>query len=128
MRRYLADAEGLPLVLSASKGLEKDTGQSMSQVLQEELSAGLHTRIAVLSGPNLAHEIVKGRPASAVVASRHQHVAEAVQETLMSPVFRVYTNDDPLGVELGGALKNIIALGAGICDGMGYGTTARRPS
>jgi glycerol-3-phosphate dehydrogenase (NAD(P)+) len=114
-----------PVVLSASKGLDVNTGKRMSQVLQEELPQRLHRRISVLSGPNLALEIVKGRPASTVVASPQQDAACQAQEMLMSPTFRVYTNGDTIGVELGGALKNIIAIGAGICDGLGYGDNGK---
>ena len=117
--------EGSPLVLSVSKGLERDTGKRMSQILQDELPQRLHRRICVLSGPNLALEIVAGKPASTVVASLEHVVAEEAQSVLMSPYFRVYTNEDTIGVELGGALKNIIALGAGICDGLGYGDNGK---
>lgn len=116
---------GDPIVLSVSKGLEMDTGKRMSQVLEEELPPRLHSRICVLSGPNLALEIVEGKPTSTVVASRRQTVAEEAQQALMSPSFRVYTNEDTIGVELGGALKNIIALGAGLCDGLGYGDNGK---
>ncbi len=124
-KRFLDAVEGSPVVLSATKGLEMETGKRMSQVLEEELPIHLHKRICVLSGPNLAKEIVEGRPASTVVASFHQGVAEDAQKALMSPSFRVYTNDDPIGVELSGALKNIIALGAGICDGLQYGDNGK---
>ena len=125
VKRFLGAAEGWPVVLSATKGLEMETGRRMSLVLEEELPAHLHQRTCVLSGPNLAKEIVEGKPASAVVASFHQGVAEEAQRALMSPSFRVYTNDDPIGVELSGALKNIIALGAGICDGLQYGDNGK---
>ena len=97
----------------------------MSEVMEEELPEQFHDRIGVLSGPNLAREIVRGMPASTVIASRNEEVALRAQELFMSPVFRVYTNSDVVGVELGGALKNIIALGAGICDGLGYGDNGK---
>ena len=116
---------GEPIVLSVSKGLEMDTGKRMSQVLEDELPLRLHPRVCVLSGPNLALEIVEEKPASTVVASRSFEAATEAQEVLMSPTFRVYTNEDTIGVELGGALKNIIALGAGICDGLGYGDNGK---
>ena len=122
IKEYL---EGSPLVLSASKGLEMDTGMRMSEILEDELSENLGSRTCVLSGPNLALEIVRGVPASAVVASRDQQAAEEVQGILMSSRVRVYTNNDVIGVELGGALKNIIALGAGICDGLSYGDNGK---
>ena len=114
-----------PIILSASKGLELDTSKRMSQILEEELPQSLHSKICVLSGPNLALEIVEGKPASTVVASVDLSFAYQVQNVLMSPSFRVYTNKDVIGVELGGALKNIIALGAGISDGLVYGDNAK---
>ena len=117
--------EGNPIVLSATKGLEMDTGNRMSQILEEELPCSLQSRSCVLSGPNLAAEIMQGRPACTVVASTDLDVAEAAQDILMSTAFRVYTNDDVVGVEMGGALKNIIALGAGICDGLKYGDNGK---
>jgi glycerol-3-phosphate dehydrogenase (NAD(P)+) len=113
------------VVLSATKGLEMETGRRMSQVVSEELPDKLSRRYCVLSGPNLAKEIAEGKPASTVVASRSPESAVQVQKTLMSPTFRVYTNNDVVGVELGGALKNIIALGSGISDGLGYGDNAK---
>ena len=124
--RLVRDAMGgEPIALSVSKGLEMDTGMRMSQVMEDELPHRLHSKVCVLSGPNLALEIVQGKPASAVVSSREYGVAAEAQEVLMSPTFRVYTNEDTVGVELGGALKNIIALGAGICDGLGYGDNGK---
>ncbi len=122
VRPHLADGA---IVLSATKGLEIESARRMSEVMAEELPEQLHDRIAVLSGPNLAREIVRGMPASTVIASRSEDVALRAQELFMSPVFRVYTNADVVGVELGGALKNIIALGAGICDGLGYGDNGK---
>ena len=124
-RRIEGTITGEPIVLSVSKGLEMDTGKRMSQVLKDELPKRLHPKVCVLSGPNLALEIVEGKPASAVVASESHTVAEEAQEVMMSPSFRVYTNVDVIGVELGGALKNIIALGAGICDGLEYGDNGK---
>ena len=125
VRRFGDVIEGEPVVLSASKGLEMESGKRLSQVLEEELPPHLHARICVLSGPNLALEIVEGKPASTVVASRTHSVAEEAQGVLMSPSFRVYTNEDVIGVELSGALKNIIAIGAGMCDGLGYGDSGK---
>ena len=113
------------LVLSATKGLEKDSAKRMSEILQEELPQEFHAGICVLSGPNLAREIVEGKPASTVVACGDEANAERAQQMFMSPLFRVYTNTDVVGVELGGSLKNIIALGAGVCDGFGYGDNAK---
>jgi len=112
-------------VVSATKGLEMATGKRMSEVLEEELPPRMIGGICALSGPNLAGEIVQGKPSSTVVASRSEAAAGKVQEMLNSARFRVYTNADIIGVELGGALKNIIALGAGICDGLEYGDNAK---
>ena len=112
-------------LVSAVKGLEMDSGKRMSQLMEEELPSKLHPGITVLSGPNLALEIVAGKPSSTVVASSNESAARAVQDILTSNSFRVYTNTDIIGVELGGALKNIIAIGAGICDGLGYGNNAK---
>ncbi len=113
------------IVLSATKGLEKESAMRMSEVIADELPEPFHDRIAVLSGPNLAREIVRGLPASTVIASHSEEAALRARDLFMSPVFRVYTNADVVGVEMGGALKNIIALGAGICEGLGYGDNGK---
>ena len=113
------------VVVSATKGLEVGTGKRVSQVLAEELPASNRRGVCALSGPNLAKEIVQGKPSSTVVASSDAVAAKKAQDIINSPKFRVYTNDDIVGVELGGALKNIIALGAGICDGLCYGDNAK---
>jgi len=113
------------VVLSATKGLELRTGKRMSQVLGEELPPWLGPQICALSGPNLAREIVQGKPSSTVVASPTLETAEKAQRIMNSSVFRVYTNEDLIGVEFGGALKNVIAIGAGICDGLGLGDNAK---
>jgi len=113
------------VVLSASKGLEMDTARRMSQVLEEELPARFHHNICALSGPNLALEIIQGKYTSTVVASANEKAAALVQELLMSPSFRVYTNNDVVGVELGGALKNVITLGAGMADGLESGDNGK---
>ena len=112
-------------VVSASKGLESSDGKRMSQVLEEELPPANRDGICVLSGPNLAREIAEAKPAATVVAGRNPDRAAYVQDLLMSPAFRVYTSDDVVGVELGGTLKNIFALGAGIADGMGMGQNSK---
>jgi glycerol-3-phosphate dehydrogenase (NAD(P)+) len=113
------------VVLSAVKGLERESGQRMSEVLQQEMPRGSGQPLAVLSGPNLSAEIVQGKPASTVVACLREEVACRVQGLLASPSLRVYTSTDVVGVELGGALKNIIAIGAGIGDALGYGANAK---
>jgi len=112
-------------ILSAAKGLELPQGKRMSQVMEEELPAHLHPGICVLSGPNLAKEIIQGKLSSSVVAGQDQDHCRMAQDVLMSNTFRVYTSDDVIGVELGGALKNIIALGAGIADGLDAGDNAK---
>ena len=113
------------VIISATKGLEVSTGLRMSQVLQQELPEPLRSRVCALSGPNLSEEIARGQPASTVVASEDSRLALMAQEALMTPRFRVYTSTDVLGVELAGAFKNIIALGAGIGDGLGYGNNSK---
>ncbi len=113
------------LIINAAKGLEVNTNKRMSEVISEEIDAALRPNICVLSGPNLAGEIIRGLPASAVVANADAAIAKRAQELLSSPNFNVYTNSDVIGVELGGALKNIIALGAGMVDGLGYGDNAK---
>jgi len=113
--------EGVP-VISATKGLDTETGLTMSQTLSRHLP---HTVIAALSGPNLAPEIARGVPSATVVACEDEATARWAQELLMSPSLRVYTNRDVIGVELAGALKNIIAIGAGICDGLGFGDNSK---
>jgi len=113
------------LVVSAAKGLEIGSGKRMSQVISEEINTRFRSNICVLSGPNLSREILQGLPAFAVVAARSESVAKQAQNLLGTPNFCVYTNTDVIGVELGGALKNIIALGAGMVDGLGYGDNAK---
>ena len=113
------------VVVSASKGLELPSALRMSEALAEELPPSLHPGICALSGPNLAKEIVQGKPASTVVAGAAPEAAERAQAALLSGRFRVYTSGDVTGVELGGALKNIVALGAGICDGLEFGENAK---
>lgn len=111
------------IVASASKGLELGTRLRMTQVLKQELPDSV--AIVALSGPNLALEIARGLPAAAVVASDAHEAAETARTLLTAGMFRVYTSDDLAGVELGGALKNIIALGVGISDGLSYGENAK---
>jgi len=113
------------VVLSVTKGLELPAGLRMSEVLAQELPVHPPGRFAVLSGPNLAGEIISGKPALTVVASGDEEAGRLAQDTLMSPAFRIYTSDDVVGVEMGGALKNIIALAAGIADGMDAGNNAK---
>lgn len=113
------------VVVNAAKGLELPSALRMSQVLAEELPPAVCPAICSLSGPNLAKEIMGGKPATSVVASTSLEAAEQAQAALLSTRFRVYTSDDLVGVEMGGALKNIVALGAGICDGLEFGENAK---
>lgn len=113
------------ILVSAVKGLEAETGKRMSQLLAEELPSAYKERTCALSGPNLSKEILLGLPASTVLACRNTAMATSGQNMLNSSTFRVYTNDDVAGVEFGGALKNIIAIGAGIADGLGMGNNAK---
>lgn len=127
LRRVLTRLRPLPrradaAFVSVAKGLERRTLKRMSQVVRDELGP---VRLAVLSGPNLASEIARGHPASSVVASRQPALARRVQQAFMSDRLRLYTSRDPVGVELGGALKNPIAIAAGIGDGLGFGANAK---
>ena len=113
------------LLMSAAKGLEENSGKRMSQVLAEEIAPSLGGQICVLSGPNLAREIAQGLPAASIVAAHDIALAGRARELMESPRFVLSTSDDVIGVELGGALKNIIALGAGMIDGLGLGDNAK---
>jgi glycerol-3-phosphate dehydrogenase (NAD(P)+) len=110
------------LIVNTAKGLEEETQKRLSQVLKEELP---DNPIVVLSGPSHAEEVGRDMPTTVVVASENLEAAEKVQELMMTPKFRVYTNPDLTGVELGGALKNIIALCTGIAEGLGFGDNTK---
>jgi glycerol-3-phosphate dehydrogenase (NAD(P)+) len=109
-------------VLSVVKGIEEGTHLRMSEVVAEELPG---RRVAALSGPNLAREVAAGKPAASVVASGDADLAAELASVLSSDRFRVYTNPDVIGVELSGALKNVVALAAGMVDGLGFGDSAK---
>lgn len=111
------------LLVSAAKGIERGTHLRMSQLIQE--ACGGPERIAALSGPSHAEEVARGMPTGCVAASPERHCAQAVQNAFMTPDFRVYTNPDLTGVELCAALKNVVALGCGIADGLGFGDNAK---
>jgi len=111
------------ILVCGSKGIELGTHLRMTEVMEQEVHAS--TVAAILSGPNLAAEIARGLPAAAVVASRDPEAAEKVRAALSTSTFRLYTSEDVAGVELGGALKNIIAIGIGISDGLQYGDNAK---
>ncbi len=112
-------------IVSATKGLDRADGSRMSEVFAQEMGQDALRQYCVISGPNLSHEVADGLPSSAVVASATAEMAERAQAALTSTVFRVYTSADVAGVELGGSLKNIVAIGAGMIDGMGFGDNAK---
>lgn len=111
------------LIISATKGVENDTFLRMSEVIDDVLQRerGFHPRIAVISGPSFAREVARGDPTAITAASPTPELATRAQQVFGDPAFRVYAHDDTVGVELGGALKNVIAIAAGICDGLGLG-------
>ncbi len=109
-------------LVHVAKGIEQDTDARMSEVIDEELG---HGGVVVLSGPSHAEEVGRGIPTAVVVAARDGGRAAAVQQAFMNERFRIYTHGDVVGVELGGALKNVIALAAGVCDGIGFGDNTK---
>jgi glycerol-3-phosphate dehydrogenase (NAD(P)+) len=113
------------VVIHAVKGIEMDTLQRMSEVIYESGLSTAPNRLVVLSGPSHAEEVSLKSPTTVVVASENEAAAQVSQDLLINSYFRVYTNSDVVGVELGGALKNIIALGAGLSDGLGFGDNAK---
>jgi len=113
------------LVVSAAKGLELGSNKRMSEVIAEEIPPDFRSNICVLSGPNLSREIIRDLPAATVVAAEDEAVAQKAQRLLSTDNFCVYTNTDVIGVELGGVLKNIVALGAGMVDGLGFGDNTK---
>ncbi len=113
------------ILVSTVKGIEVETGMRMDQVLQEVLDPVHHPRFVFLSGPSFAREIADHKPTVVTVASLEESFAIAVQTTLSCPWFRCYSATDVVGVEVGGALKNVVAIAVGFCDGMGLGQNAR---
>jgi glycerol-3-phosphate dehydrogenase (NAD(P)+) len=116
---------GTPILVSVAKGIENETLKRMSEVIAEEVPEEDRGGIACLSGPSIAHEVLRDLPTTVVCASEEEEVRRGCQLLFVSPRFRVYTNSDLVGVELGGSLKNIIALAAGIGDGLGLGANAK---
>jgi glycerol-3-phosphate dehydrogenase (NAD(P)+) len=112
-------------VISLSKGVEQGTLRRMTEVVADVLDDHDPSRIGVLTGPNLAKEVASGQPTASVVATRDPIVAEGLQQLFWAPTFRVYTNPDVVGCEIAGALKNVLAIGAGIADGLGYGDNTK---
>jgi glycerol-3-phosphate dehydrogenase (NAD(P)+) len=110
------------VIVDVAKGIEESTLMTMTDIIEQEVP---QADVAVLSGPSHAEEVGKGLPTTIVAGARSRKTAEYIQEIFMSPVFRVYTSSDMLGIEIGAALKNVIALAAGIADGLGYGDNTK---
>ena len=110
------------LIVVVSKGIEEATTFTMSEVIQDEIP---QARVAVLSGPSHAEEVGKGLPTVVVTGAKDRETTEEIRRIFMSPVFRVYRSPDMVGIEVGAALKNVIALAAGIADGLGYGDNTK---
>ena len=119
MSPYIADGQ---IIVDVAKGIEDSTLMTLSQQIEQEIP---QADVAVLSGPSHAEEVGRGLPTSVVVGAKKEETAKYLQEMFMNEVFRVYTSPDMLGMELGGSLKNVIALAAGIADGMGYGDNTK---
>lgn len=119
MRELVAEGQ---IIVNVAKGIEETTLMTLSDIIEQEIP---QANVAVLSGPSHAEEVGRGIPTTCVVSARTKETAEYLQGIFMSPVFRVYTSPDILGVELGGSLKNVIALAAGTADGLGYGDNTK---
>lgn len=119
MAPYVAEGQ---IIVNVAKGIEEATLMTLSDIIEEEIP---QANVAVLSGPSHAEEVGKGIPTTIVVGAKTKHTAEYIQNLFMNEVFRVYISPDILGIELGGALKNVVALAAGIADGLGYGDNSK---
>ena len=119
MRKFVKDGQ---IIVDVAKGIEESTLMIMTDIIEEEIP---QANVAVLSGPSHAEEVGKGLPTTIVAAAHDIKTAEYIQNMFMSPVFRVYTSQDMLGVEIGAALKNVVALAAGIADGLGFGDNTK---
>lgn len=119
MKPYVKEGQ---ILVDVAKGIEESTLMTLSQQIEEEIP---QANVAVLSGPSHAEEVGRGLPTSVVVGAKTKETADYLQEMFMNEVFRVYTSPDILGMELGGSLKNVIALAAGIADGLGYGDNTK---
>ncbi|WP_423230245.1 NAD(P)H-dependent glycerol-3-phosphate dehydrogenase [Caloranaerobacter ferrireducens] len=122
IKKFKTQLKEQPILVNVAKGIETDTLLRVSEIVKQELPTIEYT---VISGPSHAEEVSRDIPTAVVAASTNKKTAEYIQEVFMTPRFRVYTNPDVIGVELGGALKNVIALGAGISDGLGYGDNTK---
>ena len=124
-QQFAGDLSNKTILVSASKGIENKTRLTMIDILSQTLPTVSKDRMAVLSGPSFAKEVIKRIPTAVTVASKNPETAEFVQHIFATPYFRVYTSDDVVGAEMGGAVKNVIAIAAGIIDGLGLGLNAR---
>lgn len=115
MKEYVTQGQ---LIVNVAKGIEENTMKTLSEIIEEEIP---QATVCVLSGPSHAEEVGRGLPTTCVIGAKEEKTATYIQEIFMNKAFRVYTSDDILGIELGGALKNVIALAAGVADGLGYG-------
>lgn len=119
MKEFVKDGQ---IIVNVAKGIEEDTLYTLSEVIEDELKIA---DVAVLSGPSHAEEVGRGIPTTCVIGAKTKETAEYLQNIFMNNVFRVYTSPDMLGIEIGAALKNVIALAAGIADGLGYGDNTK---
>jgi glycerol-3-phosphate dehydrogenase (NAD(P)+) len=124
-QRVLPHVDPSVIFVSATKGIENGTLLCMSQVLAEVVRPKSEPRVAVLSGPTFAREVARGEPTTVVIASSDDAAASTIQSAFSGPAFRLYTNNDPVGVEIGGALKNVIAIAAGVVQGLGLGNNTQ---
>ena len=123
--RMLPFLDPAMLFVSATKGLENGTLMRASEVIREVLCARFEPRVAVVSGPTFAREVARGDPTALVVASADESLAATIQARFSGPTFRLYTSPDTAGVEIGGAVKNVVAIGAGVCHGLGLGSNTQ---
>lgn len=121
-KRFAGKVRNGQIIVNVAKGIEETTLETLSEVIESEIPGA---NVAVLSGPSHAEEVGKGLPTTCVAGASDKKTAEFIQDIFMSPVFRVYISPDILGIELGGSLKNVIALAAGIADGLGYGDNTK---
>lgn len=125
VRQLAAALAKTPILVSTTKGIEEETLQTVTNVLRDELPSPLHSQLAILSGPSFAADVARGLPTAVTVAAEKEALAATVQQAFSSARFRVYTTTDIVGIEIGGAVKNVIAIAAGVSDGLGYGHSAR---
>lgn len=119
MKEYVEEKQ---IIVNVAKGIEEDTVMTLSEIIEQEIP---QARVAVMSGPSHAEEVGRGIPTTIVVGAKSKSTAEFIRELFMNEVFRVYISPDVLGIELGGSLKNVVALAAGIADGLGYGDNTK---